>query len=47
MFFMLVGRLEMFPILLGAFSLIERVGHPIKRVRAASFRSGASFRSEG
>ena len=34
MFFMLAGRLEMFPILLGMFSLVTRVRHPLRRTRA-------------
>lgn len=42
MFFMLAGRLEMFPILLGLFSLVSRFSHPLKRARAraAGFTTG-------
>ena len=34
MFFMLAGRLEMFPILLGVFSLVTRARNPFRRARA-------------
>ncbi len=33
MFFMLAGRLEMFPILLGVFSVVTRARHPVRRAR--------------